>query len=156
MWLPLVHVYGLYVYRSSVWFWYWYSSRVVQMENEFGVDHVYSVDTFNEMEPRSKWVVFPFFLWCDIVLLKVCFIFEKFLFIHVCNNENIFTGDKSTFAFTISYLHSDNCTRFGYPNSNHELTVQCLTFLDSSTEYLALSGRTIYKSLKEADSKAIW
>lgn len=29
-------------------------------------------------------------------------------------------------------------------------------YLVSSTEYLALSGRTIYKSLKEADSKAIW
>nr|XP_011413972.2 alpha-N-acetylglucosaminidase isoform X1 [Crassostrea gigas] len=52
---------------------------IKEMENEFGVDHVYSVDTFNEMRPRSN-----------------------------------------------------------------------------STEYLALSGRTIYKSLKEADSKAIW
>ncbi|XP_056019668.1 alpha-N-acetylglucosaminidase-like isoform X1 [Ostrea edulis] len=52
---------------------------IKEMEFEFGVDHVYSVDTFNEMEPRSN-----------------------------------------------------------------------------STEYLALSGRTIYKSLKEADPKAIW
>lgn len=152
MWLPLVHVYGLYVYRSSVWFWYWYSSRVVQMENEFGVDHVYSVDTFNEMEPRSKWVVFPLMWYC---FAQGVFYLWK-VFVYTCNNDNIFTGDKSTFAFTINYLHSDNCTRFGYPNSNHELTVQCLTFLDSSTEYLALSGRTIYKSLKEADSKAIW
>ncbi|XP_078319350.1 alpha-N-acetylglucosaminidase-like isoform X3 [Crassostrea virginica] len=52
---------------------------IKEMENEFGTDHVYSVDTFNEMRPKSN-----------------------------------------------------------------------------STEYLALSGRTIYKSLKEADSKAIW
>ncbi|XP_062571445.1 alpha-N-acetylglucosaminidase-like isoform X1 [Saccostrea cucullata] len=52
---------------------------IKEMEYEFGVDHVYSVDTFNEMEPRSN-----------------------------------------------------------------------------STEYLALSGRTIYKTLKEGDPKAIW
>ena len=33
-----------------------YSFSLVQMENEFGTDHVYSVDTFNEMRPKSKWV----------------------------------------------------------------------------------------------------
>ena len=33
-----------------------YPFSLVQMENEFGTDHVYSVDTFNEMRPKSKWV----------------------------------------------------------------------------------------------------
>lgn len=36
------------------------------------------------------------------------------------------------------------------------LIQKLLILIDSSTEYLALSGRTIYKSLKEADPKAIW
>lgn len=119
--------------------------------------------TFTALIPLTRWSLAQseqFYLRCDRVLLKSSFtlIFIKLLYIHVSSNDNIFTGDKVTYmyVFTINYLHSDNCTRFGYLTTNHELTVQCLTFLDSSTEYLALSGRTIYKSLKEADSKAIW
>ena len=27
----------------------------MQMENEFGVDHIYNADTFNEMVPRSRY-----------------------------------------------------------------------------------------------------
>lgn len=94
----------------------------------------------------------------ESILLKSSFtlIFIKLLYIHVSSNDNIFTGDKITSVFTINYLHSDNCSKLRYLTSNRDLTVQCLTFIDSSTEYLALSGRTIYKSLKEADSKAIW
>lgn len=90
----------------------------------------------------------------ESILLKSSFtlIFIKLLYIHVSSNDNIFTGDKITSVFTINYIKS----KLRYLTSNHDLTVQCLTFIDSSTEYLALSGRTIYKSLKEADSKAIW